>query len=560
MNEHIIEIVAGLILILAIIWAYTFLKKYKKEDSSNNYLLEFLPNMFPTLGMLGTFGGITYGLWFFNPDDLENSIPHLLQGLKTAFLISIFGVILLLYYSFRSGNIRFKKEKDLKSDETLALYELIKLNKESNEKIISSIDILNSSISSRLDQLDQSVNQINYIEFNGNPVHIGNILTSLYDETKQQTSSLQNFSTDLATAIQKGITQINESTSNSFDRLINDTKVTEKLDSVRTEITDLGTKLQSPAEDVVKGLSENLATSMQEILQEVKGSIGEGINSDMAEVVKQLTTVSTNLNDFPNKINSMAAGLETTFKKLEEGLAKTSTQTNVKSKEAVDSIAGQMQLLEGTLKSLAENITNTTNTSTENVRNQFSTISDTITAHSQSQEQTILQTTALVEKLSDNINTLNTLSTNFGNVITNINTANDTLKLTSTQFQSVSSKVEETATTLSNTQNQLINYNNTFINNNIELLTQYNESLEISSNFNQNLVEKYNTIHNSFGNVFTSVNEGITRYSSSMKESLEDFLTTYNTSLTKGTRSLENAVSGLSESIENLSDVLPQKK
>ena len=548
------------IIIIVIIAIITFIYIKRNSKDYNYHTMEFFPNMFPTLGMLGTFGGITYGLKSFDAENLENSIPRLLDGLTSAFFISILGVIFLLIFSFYTNKIRYKKEKDLKSDETLALYELIKLNKESNEKIISSLDILNSSISSKLDQLDQSVNQVNHIEFNGNPVHIGNILISLYDETKQQTSSLQNFSTDLASAIQTGITQINESTSNSFDRLINDTKVTEKLDSVRTEITGLGTKLQSPAEDVVKGLSENLATSMQEILQEVKGSIGEGINSDMAEVVKQLTTVSTNLNDFPNKINSMTTGLETTFKKLEESLAETSTQTNDKSKAAVESIAGQMQLLEGTLKSLAENITNTTNTSTENVRNQFSTISDTITAHSQSQEQTIIQTTVLVEQLNDNINTLNTLSTNFGNVITNINTANDTLKLTSTQFQTVSSKVEETTTTLSNAQNQLINYNNTFINNNIELLTQYNESLEISSNFNQNLIEKYDTIHNSFGNVFTSVDEGITRYSSSMKESLEDFLTTYNTSLTKGTRSLENAVSGLSESIENLSDVLPQKK
>lgn len=558
MNEHIIEIVAGLILILAIIWAGYYI--YKNRTSYNHYIMEFIPNMFPTLGMLGTFGGITYGLWFFNSNNLEESIPNLLQGLTTAFFISIGGVLLLLIFSFITNYYRYKNEKDLKSDETLALYELIKLNKESNEKIISSLDILNSSISSKLDQLDQSVNQINYIEFNDTPVHIGNILTSLYDETKQQTSSLQNFSTDLATAIQKGITQINESTSNSFDRLINDTKVTEKLDSVRTEITDLGTKLQSPAEDVVKGLSENLATSMQEILQEVKGSIGEGINSDMAEVVKQLTTVSTNLNDFPNKINSMATGLETTFKKLEESLAETSTQTNDKSKAAVESIAGQMQLLEGTLKSLAENITNTTNTSTENVRNQFSTISDTITAHSQSQEQTIIQTTALVEQLNDNINTLNTLSTNFGNVITNINTANDTLKLTSTQFQTVSSKIESSTNSLVNAQNTFINSNDKTIINNKEILAEYVSSLKISQDFNNDLVSKYAKVNDNFSEVFKEVDAGIKLYSSSMKGSLEGFLTTYNTALTTGTKSLENAVSGLSESFENLSDVLTQKK
>ena len=68
MNEHIIEIVAGLILILAIIWASYYI--YKNKTSYNNYIMEFIPNMFPTLGMLGTFGGITYGLWFFNSNNL----------------------------------------------------------------------------------------------------------------------------------------------------------------------------------------------------------------------------------------------------------------------------------------------------------------------------------------------------------------------------------------------------------------------------------------------------------------------------------------------------------
>jgi hypothetical protein len=45
------------------------------------------------LGMLGTFGGIFVGLWDFNPSQLGNSIPQLLEGMKVAFLTSIAGLM-----------------------------------------------------------------------------------------------------------------------------------------------------------------------------------------------------------------------------------------------------------------------------------------------------------------------------------------------------------------------------------------------------------------------------------------------------------------------------------
>jgi DNA anti-recombination protein RmuC len=51
--------------------------------------------MFVTLGLLGTFLGISYGLINFNTDPgaIKDSIKDLLEGLKTAFYTSIFGIV-----------------------------------------------------------------------------------------------------------------------------------------------------------------------------------------------------------------------------------------------------------------------------------------------------------------------------------------------------------------------------------------------------------------------------------------------------------------------------------
>jgi len=62
-----------------------------------------IASMVAVLGILGTFVGIVYGLYEFDPDDIEKSIPTLLGGLKIAFGTSIIGIFLSLVLKFRSA-------------------------------------------------------------------------------------------------------------------------------------------------------------------------------------------------------------------------------------------------------------------------------------------------------------------------------------------------------------------------------------------------------------------------------------------------------------------------
>lgn len=52
----------------------------------------YAPNFMTSLGILGTFVGIVIGLLNFDSDDIQNSIPVLLAGLKVAFVTSVFGL------------------------------------------------------------------------------------------------------------------------------------------------------------------------------------------------------------------------------------------------------------------------------------------------------------------------------------------------------------------------------------------------------------------------------------------------------------------------------------
>lgn len=93
---------AGLILV-AVIAAFIYVRSVRANDElkSKKRWIGQIPSMISTLGVLGTFIGITIGLYYFQTKDLDNSIPLLLEGLKTAFMTSLagmFGSLVMSWY------------------------------------------------------------------------------------------------------------------------------------------------------------------------------------------------------------------------------------------------------------------------------------------------------------------------------------------------------------------------------------------------------------------------------------------------------------------------------
>ena len=74
---------------------HIYIRKREQEDNALEHrgFIEMIPSLVSTLGVLGTFAGITLGLLFFDTGNLAQSIPLLLNGLKTAFFTSLAGMI-----------------------------------------------------------------------------------------------------------------------------------------------------------------------------------------------------------------------------------------------------------------------------------------------------------------------------------------------------------------------------------------------------------------------------------------------------------------------------------
>ena len=75
------------------------------------------PSLLTTTGILGTFVGIALGLYHFDTSSVEASIPALLEGLKTAFFASVFGVGFAISLKFREFVAGTGKQDESASDD-----------------------------------------------------------------------------------------------------------------------------------------------------------------------------------------------------------------------------------------------------------------------------------------------------------------------------------------------------------------------------------------------------------------------------------------------------------
>ena len=168
-NYNLISIGSALAIPTVLLWGYGRLGSDKKE----NYIIrKSKASLYTTFGVLGTFGGIYIGLQDFNPSDIDNSIPILLEGFKGSFSSSIVGllgsIISPIVLDFLNKEFVLDSAKDI-SDLTLEgnrkLDELVRLNNEVKESLLLSmenisknnVDVLVESLQEVMEKFDEKI-------------------------------------------------------------------------------------------------------------------------------------------------------------------------------------------------------------------------------------------------------------------------------------------------------------------------------------------------------------------------------------------------------------------
>ena len=502
---NIVEIIITITLISYLIYGIYVLNGTKKDYSQVNLNeLDLIPSMFTTIGILGTFGGIAYGLWFFNPEDIENSIPTLLKGLKTAFFASIAGIALSIIFSKRISFVKNKNEKGVPSDETIAI-----------NKLISAIEEMRNDFSTTDDH--------------GNKIKAGNLFRDLYNESSKQSNALQTFSSDLALTISAG-----------FEEILNNPAegVVAELKLVKAEIENLGNKLQDPATDMTQSIVKELQESMGKMIEDFKTSMSGDTKNEMENLAKLLGQAGGSLTDFPSKLQDMTDNLNENFKDLQNVVKQISQQTFSQSEASTSAMktqveemseilrlkvgdlqTGQQALITEQSKNLqvSENLLSAFNTSIENM-------------------------TGLTVGVKDSINNLNEAHASLSNTILNFKNASHEISTSSSRFG----------------ESQLLfsRYSNDFLANNSSTIDEIQKSLLKAKEVSADYAQKFETIEQGLKNIFAQITIGLKDYQETVSGSLEAYLGKYTEALTKTAESIAAAASIQEDILEELTEQL----
>jgi hypothetical protein len=205
-------VIYGLLIGWILFSTFYIIRLWRIKDSRkyNSYVYDSIPSVFTTLGILGTFVGIFFGLQKFDVNNITESIPTLLEGMKTAFSTSIVGISFSLIFGRISQLVLRSVELTETPKPTGELAELNRIanileaiQKETNQKF----DRLNTSL---VGETDDSIST----QF----VKLRNQFTDLLSENEKNNSILTQIQkslggdeeTSLLTQIQKLRSEQNE--------------------------------------------------------------------------------------------------------------------------------------------------------------------------------------------------------------------------------------------------------------------------------------------------------------------------------------------------------------
>lgn len=505
----IIEILPYFLLAIWFVFSvYYLIRAHKRPQNINPYIFESIPQIFPTIGILGTFIGIAYGLFNFDVNNIEKSIPALLNGLKTAFIASIFGIVFsIIFAKFTAFRMR-ANEKGKFSDETIALNKLIELMG----------DLKNNFTDNFI-----------YTNENNNQIKPANVFRDIYKELTKQSNALQTFSSDLALTISAG-----------FEQILNNPAegVVAELKLVKAEIESLGNKLKDPATDMTQSIVKELQQSMGKMIEEFKTSMSGDTKNEMEHLAKLLGQAGGSLTDFPTKLQNMTDNLKENFRGLQDIVQQISQQTLSQSQDSTNSMKKQVEDMSEILRTKVGDLQ----------AGQQSLLTE--------QSKNLQVSENLLSAFNTSIENMNLLSVGVTQSITKLNEAQAALTGTISNFRNASQEINSSSNKFGESQITFSRYSNEFLQNNSNTIDEIQKSLIKAKDVSADYAQKFEIIEKGLQNIFFQIDNGLKSYEQTVNESIQKYLSQFTTSLTETAKSLGGASQEQKDILIELSDLL----
>lgn len=316
--------------IIIICWFSNAKKKFESYVKENPFGEYEQPRTAATLGVMGTFLGITLGLLDFNPapESMQESVTTLLNGMRSAFFTSILGMFFSLWLKDIQADAQKNFSATAKYEATVSdLINYLKQN--DNKKSDREKEMLNA-IKKLTDSLDAS---------------------NKSDNDEKMLAAIENLTASLNST---NNSDNNQKILDALEKLTNslvgdgDYTVIGQIKTIRLEMRDSNYKILQAFQEFGKTLAENNSKAFIEALNETMKDFNQKLTEQFGENFKQLNIAVGRLLDWQENyklivesvtenLKVAAAGMNTAKNSLSE-IEKSSSAITDSSKKIVDLI------------------------------------------------------------------------------------------------------------------------------------------------------------------------------------------------------------------------------
>lgn len=479
----------------------------------NVQLLQSIPSKLVGLGILGTFVGLTYGISGFNTNSQEtikNSISTLLNGMGTAFVTSIYGMVLSLLFSYIE-----KKTVDKLKKEIFSICDKI-----DDEYLITKED----EIELETKKIETTLNKYFCIrDSKGEIIKPGKILYELYFNTSQQTEALKSFSTDLAEKIEAGFETI---LSKQFE-----TSIAPLIENIYNELINLRNSIKNPTDEMTTNVVKDLENALRQMIMEFNGNLVSNAKNEFENIIISLDSIVNVINDIPNYVKKTIDDMSNTINILSLSLNKNISDIQATQKLLIEKQINNIETTDLVLEDIKSTL-NEMRKSAESLESANDSLTNTL--DSLKNINKFMHETTL--KNEENVNKVIEMGKDLQHFINTFMERNEQL---------LNQIIEINESSLVKMQSTIKGI--------IDELVIVSKSILVTTS---NTSKEYQTIKEGLISIFEQIDKGITDYQIIIHSSLKENLNTYSESVKNSVESLKDIVNGLYDLLSELNETV----
>ncbi|REL32993.1 hypothetical protein DYD21_14355 [Rhodohalobacter sp. SW132] len=343
-------------------WAlYSIVVISKARDNFqriNPIIFDHIPSVFTTLGVFGTFLGIAIGLHNFDVNNIDASIPALLDGLFVAFWSSILGIALsftsqtffiqpIQNRAFGDGDEPVTEEQILKSIAT-SLDDIKKaISSDSDGSLTTHLVKLRTQLTDQLEPLNSNMSKLTHSVGGEGETSLLTQIQNLRLESKEKQDSIVKIQNDQLDFM-KANSKLVEEKFDEFTELLKKSNTEALVEVIEKVIGGFNEKLNELIEKLVKENFEELNRSVENLNK------WQQSNKEQIELlIEQYKSLTDQLTLSADTLNSVSKSTESLVK--EDGkLVSLIDELNTITKDGDNILIKTMEQLDGTSNDFKE--------------------------------------------------------------------------------------------------------------------------------------------------------------------------------------------------------------